>query len=196
MPEAETQFLSTPAPRPAVGDPAPQTSVLLSATGESFPLPRLWQTGPAILLFLRHLGCSFCRELIAQMREDVGLFCERGVTLGLINVAGPKATTLFCEERDLGLPFVCLSDPERAAFTAFGLSRVGPLELFTPHVVARGIQATLHGHFVGMPKGDLFQMPGVFIVDSGGSVRYAHRSRDMSDNPSNSELLAILDAPN
>ncbi len=193
MSNVEANALPRLLPSPTVGEPAPGISVLHAATGESYALPRLWQTGPAVLLFLRHLGCTFCRELVSQLRQDVTRFCERGVTLALINVADTKQTNLFCAERDLGLPFLCLSDPQRSAFTAYGLSRVGPLELFTPHVVARGIQATLHGHFVGMPKGDLFQMPGVFIVDTEGIVRYAHRSKDMSDNPPNADLFAVLD---
>jgi peroxiredoxin len=41
---------------------------------------------------------------------------------------------------------------------------------------------------------DYRQMPGVFVIDRTGVIRYAHRNRDVSDNPPNDELLEALAA--
>jgi peroxiredoxin len=146
-----------------------------------------------VLVFLRHSGCAFCREQVAQLQRDEARFARLGVTIGLITVGKPEDTARFCADRDLHPPFVCLSDHERAGYHAYGLSRGRPHELLAPRVFARGFQAALHGHFQGLPKGDPFQMPGIFIVDTTGTVRYAHRSADAADNPSNAEIFAVLD---
>jgi peroxiredoxin len=36
------------------------------------------------------------------------------------------------------------------------------------------------------------QMPGTFLIDTAGEVRYAHRNRFPADNPPLEELLAAI----
>ncbi len=178
--------------RPALGEPAPD--VTLTAAGKSEPLllSSLWKERPAVLVFLRHLGCMFCREHTAQLQESLPLFQELEVRIALINFESEEATQKFCSARNLNEPFLCLSDTERNAYRAYNLSRITATELFAPHVWARGFQAALHGHLASIPKGDPFQMPGVFVVDTAGILRYAYRSRDAADNPPNEPILTVL----
>lgn len=177
---------------PIVGESAPSLPILRASDNESVPLASLWQDGPAVLVFLRHFGCTFCREHTAELRRDSGRFTEYGATVALITVTNPADTAAYCADRAIAAPFLCLSDPDKRAYQAYGLMRGSASELLSPHVIRRGFQATLHGHFVGMPKGDPFQMPGVFIVDRTGIVQYAHRHKDAADNPPNADLFAIL----
>ena len=179
---------------PGVGQRAPVITVTNALDSSGFCLSDLWKEGPAVLVFLRHLGCSFCREHVAQLRQDRDRFRDCSASIGLVTVGLPRETEAFCRERDLFSAFTCLCDPGKAAYEAYGLSRAPARELITPHVLARGFQAALHGHFVGMPKGDPFQMPGTFIVDVHGEIRYAHRHRDMADNPPNADLFAVLES--
>jgi peroxiredoxin len=176
---------------PLVGEMAPDLMILRD-DGVETPLSRLWQDGPAVLVFLRHSGCTFCREHVAQLQNDISRFVELQTVLGLITVGRPTDASAFC--REFPASFVCLSDAEKHVYRAYGLSRGTSQELFGPHIWARGFQAALHGHFQGMPKGDPFQMPGVFIVDGTGIVRYVHRHRDAADNPPNRELFEILES--
>lgn len=180
--------------RPRVGDMAPDLMVTEAVGGRPFPLADLWKDGPALLVFLRHLGCSFCREQVSNLKDDIDRFRALNTTIGLITPVGIVDADQFCDRRNITGAMLCLSDSERTAYAAFGLAQVYLGDLFAPSVVGRGIQAALHGHFVGMPKGDIFQMPGVFIVDTAGAVRYAHRHKDISDNPANADLLAALEA--
>ena len=57
-----------------------------------------------------------------------------------------------------------------------------------------GAKATLKGHTQGRTVGDPWQMPGAFVFDREGTVRYAHRAASASDNPTNAELFEALDA--
>lgn len=40
--------------------------------------------------------------------------------------------------------------------------------------------------------GDVFQMPGTFIIDSEGIVRYARYSRHVADHPPTADLITAL----
>ena len=184
---------STPLPLPVIGEKAKDRVITNAETGAPYPLSNLWSEGPGILVFLRHLGCAFCREHISQLQQDFDRFEALGATLGLITVAQPEDTLAFSRDRNLLDHYVCLSDPEKQAYLAYGLSRTSVTGLLTANVFARGFQATLHGHLSGLPKGDPFQMPGLFIVDQEGFIQYAHRSKDASDNPSNASLFEVLE---
>lgn len=84
--------------------------------------------------------------------------------------------------------------PDRTAHRAFGLRRGTVNQTLGPQVwlpwlknMATGkVQTGIWG------KGDPAQLAGTFVVDTGGIVRYEHRARNVSDQPSNEELLSAL----
>ncbi len=90
------------------------------------------------------------------------------------------------------MPFTCLADPQRSAYRAFALRQGRPAELFGPAVLARYVQAALKGHLGGTPVGDTRLLPGTFIIDRDGTVRYAHYARHAGDHPPVAELVAAL----
>ncbi|MCC6445723.1 MAG: redoxin domain-containing protein [Armatimonadetes bacterium] len=129
---------------------------------------------------------------MAQLRRDEAAFHRRNASVALIGMGTPGETDAFCRSRSL--PFACLSDPSRQAYEAYGLARVSlPQILGSGRAYIRMASAFMQGHGFSRPVGDARQMPGVFIVDRAGRVRYAHRHKDVSDNPPNEALLAVLD---
>lgn len=185
--------VSAPLQEINMGDMAPDVTVRRD-DGSEISLSQLWRDNPVVLVFLRHLGCIFCREHVARLRHDEARFHELGATIALITMGQPHETAEFCAARAPEEIFICLSDPEAQAYRAFGLSRGTSAEVMAPRVWGRGLQAMLHGNFPGIPRRDPMQMPGVFIVDRSGTVRYAYRSKDSADNPPNGELLNALAA--
>lgn len=96
-----------------------------------------------------------------------------------------KAFSLF-----FALPFpLLLCGDDLTVFRAYGLGRGTPGQLFGWRSWTHGVLATLRGHFVGKLVGDRFQMPGAFVVDTHGTVRFAHRHKDAADNPAAQILL-------
>ncbi len=89
-------------------------------------------------------------------------------------------------------PFPCLADPRLEGYRAFALRRGGPAELFGPRVLLRYAQAALKGHLGGVPVGDTRLLPGTFIIDRQGTVRYARYARHAGDHPPVAELVAAL----
>jgi peroxiredoxin len=98
----------------------------------------------------------------------------------------------FCRKR--GVPFDCLGDPEREGYHAVGLERGSAREYIGPQLAKGFLRAARHGGLPGVPKGDVAQRPGTFVVSSEGKVLYAHYNKDSSDNPPLDDLLAAMRA--
>jgi peroxiredoxin len=98
-----------------------------------------------------------------------------------------EPTYHFARKRDV--PFDCLGDPEREGYHAVGLERGSAREYLGPQLTKGFVRAARKGAFVGIPKGDVAQRPGTFVVSPEGKVLYAHYHQDSADNPPISELL-------
>jgi AhpC/TSA antioxidant enzyme len=70
------------------------------------------------------------------------------------------------------------SDQAKELYQAFGLERGNLSQLFSIKTFTRGFEALRNGgHFVGKPVGDVWQMPGVFLVYKGEILRsFKHES--------------------
>lgn len=178
---------------PQFGDRAPEEFVIVPQTGSEIPLSCLWSQSPTLLVFLRHFGCPFCLELVAQLREIKEDFLARGVLVALISLSPPKRTQRFCQDKQLmQAPFACFCDPQRLAYRAFSLGRATVLQFTQGQVFSNAFKAMMHRHFSVLPQGDPLQMPGIFLVDRCGIVRYVHRYKHIADNPSLAEIREAL----
>lgn len=101
-----------------------------------------------------------------------------------------KQAQALCERFDA--PFPCLADPRRQGYRAFGLKRGSWWEVIGPAAVRRGMQAARKGHHIEKVVGDVRQLPGTFIIDGTGTVRYARYARHSGDHPATAELIAAL----
>lgn len=91
------------------------------------------------------------------------------------------------------MPFACVVAPDRSAHRAFGLRRGTLNQLAGPRVWLPWLKNQVTGHHQGrFGQGDVAQLPGTFVVDAAGIVRFAHRGRTSSGNPPNEELLMAL----
>ena len=91
-----------------------------------------------------------------------------------------------------GWPFPVVSDPERTAYQAFGLSSAGWARLLGPRVVLRYAALMLRGFRPGLSGADVHQLGGDFVLDERRRLLYAHRSVDPADRPPVSALLNAL----
>jgi peroxiredoxin len=129
-----------------------------------------------------------------QLRDDRERFAESGATISLIGLGPHTRAQLFCDERHV--PFECLSDPSQEAYRAYGLERGNNRQLFGPQLILRYAKAlfTRDVEVAKLSGDDYRQMPGVFVIDRQGVIRYAHRNKDVADNPPNDELLEAIAA--
>ena len=158
-------------------------------TSSGATLAALSEPRPLLVVFLRHAGCTFCREALADIARDCGRIESRGVGIALVHMGpeNPATRAHFAQYGLDDLPRV--SDPDRELYRALGLGRGTLGQLFGLKCWLRGFRAgVIDGHWVGKLVGDGFQMPGVFVVERGVVThRFVHRSA--ADRP-DYQLLA------
>lgn len=64
------------------------------------------------------------------------------------------------------------------------------LRLIAPDAIKAGARAAAQGHTQGKATGDSQRLPGTFIIDQDGIVRFAYYGKFAGDNPDLSGLLA------
>lgn len=161
-------------------------------TNMGLTLDELSRISPVLLVFLRHMGCTFCREALADLGSQRREIEQQGARLVLVHMCGERDAERFFAR--YGLEDVQrISDPERTLYRAFGLPRGRFGDVLGPKVWWRGFQAgVLGGHGVGRLMGDGFQMPGVFLIFHGEIVR-SYRHQSAADRP---DYLALVTGRN
>lgn len=91
--------------------------------------------------------------------------------------------------RSTSLPFLLLSDPDRALYGALEARRMGPLELFRPAVAIGALRAFARGHRQVGVTGDRFQLGATALVDREGRVAVVRRARHAADHPPTDWIL-------
>jgi len=144
-------------------------------TGES--VGELSRRGPVLLMLVRHFGCTFCRQAMAELSVKLSEFNQHGVTPVIVHQSGAERGREFL--RQYGLDHIPqVSDPDKKLYRGLGLPRGSFAELFGVSSIMAGLSAAKHG--VGKLEGDGFQMPGAFLIRSGRVVE-AYRYRHAGD---------------
>ena len=109
----------------------------------------------------------------------------------LVGLGRPEQAREFCGRRRI--PFVCVVGPGRGVHRAFGLRRGSLNQVAGPRTWGPWLRDQLGPNHQGrFGQGDMAQLPGTFVVDAGGIIRYAHRGRRANDYPPNDEVLFVL----
>ena len=115
-------------------------------------------------MFLRHSGCTFCRETLADLREQLDRIRDRGFEAVIVHMSHPMKATQLLERYDLGTAHR-ISDPHQQLYRAFGIGRGNFGQLFGKAVWLRAARALFWDrHGLGLLDGDGFQMPAAFVV--------------------------------
>ncbi len=144
-------------------------------------LEALSSAAPTLVVFLRHAGCVFCREALADLQAQRAAIEALGVRLALVHMSEPLNATLQLERYGLG-DVHRFSDPECRLYRAFSLERGGFRQLFGARVIWRGLVALVRGCSVGRLEGDGFRLSGVFLLEKGRVVA-EHRAATAADRP-------------
>jgi hypothetical protein len=139
----------------------------------------LSEARPILVTLTRHSGCTFCKEMLADLAAAAPRIKAQGIGLAIVTMDPSSANLMRSHEQGLR-DASWVSDPERVLYRALDLRRGTILQLFGPRVWLSGIVATLRGHFVGPLVGDGFQMPGAFVIHRGEVVK-AFRHAAASD---------------
>ncbi len=146
---------------------------------------------PQLVVFLRHSGCTFCRQALSDLAQQVDELKSHGVELVLVHQGDPDSGAKWFAEYGLHEAHQ-ISDPQTKLYQAFELGRASILDIFHPSVWWKGLHAAIfQRHWFGKIVGNVMQMPGVFLLDKGKVVR-AYRHRLASDRPNYVELACPI----
>lgn len=93
----------------------------------------------------------------------------------------PKHIERYCGK--LAPSVECIARMDTEAYTAYGLQQAGFSEIVSLNTFKNVVKTISSGHTGGQVIGDARMMPGSFIIDRGGVVRWAYYSKDVSDHP-------------
>ena len=124
------------------------------------------------------------------MRREKEAFDQVGARVVLVGLGSVGETATFKERFEV--PFAMIADPQKHLFRAFRLKQASVGSLFSAQMIAKGVSAMAKGHSIGKPKGDVRQLPGVFIIDTAGLIRFSHYAASPADHPRPEILLDVL----
>jgi hypothetical protein len=154
-------------------------------------LLELVDESPLLLIFLRHFGCSFCRQTLDDVSKIRDVIEAKGIRPVFVHLGTPERAKPYFD-------YYHLSDVERVsdpgatlyASSVFHLPRKNVVsQLFVPAVWKGWLQGALRKHGIGMIKEDADQMPGIFYLQKRAIVR-AYRYKTIADQPNYLKLIA------
>lgn len=171
-------------------DPAPDLE-LQDVNGKPVLLSSYWQSKTLILAFTRHFGCPQCKEMVDHLVVASPDLKEKNLGLVIVTQGTPEAAREFCAERAPDI--ICLADPERKAYRAYGLDRANVWQSFLSFNVWRSNRRLKRerGWNTDLPPNgqDAMQMAGTFIIAPDGRIRLPYYYDDIADHPSVDLLL-------
>ncbi|MBM3964695.1 MAG: redoxin domain-containing protein [Planctomycetes bacterium] len=134
-----------------------------------------------LLVFLRHAGCTFCRETLDELRSTRSTWSGLGMLPVVVHMGSDEESRGMMQRFDLAdLPTI--SDPDCRLFRAYQLPRGSISQLFGWNVWVRGfIVAIVKGYGFGKIRGDGFQLSGAFLVRHGKIIK-GNPSKDAADS--------------
>jgi peroxiredoxin len=157
--------------------------------GHDVRLGQLWAQRTAVLVFVRHFGCLFCRQQVADLSAHREQIRSLGAELVVIGHGTVDEVRAFRDEHHLTFPL--FTDPGRQSYRALEM-RHGRRTLMSPRVVVHTITAMWQGFRQTFVAGDPLQQGGVVVIAPGGVERYRYISREAGDHPPVSRILAAL----
>ena len=155
---------------------------VLRDDGTQVPLHSLAADRTVALVFLRHLGCVFCRQLDELADENVVF----------VTMSEPALTRRF--RKWMRSPHLFLADPERRLYEAFGVPRTSAGRFFSAQVVRKALAAYREGHRNSLTFDDQLQLSGTYVMDREGRILARFVAENISDVPSPETLREVLRA--
>ena len=142
---------------------------------------------PILLIFLRHFGCTFCRQALKEISELRERIEQKGTKIIFVHMSDKETAKEYFKKYKIDHP-IHISDPICRYYAAFGLKKGNLTQLFGLSTWIRGFRAgVIDGHGLGKQLGDSFQMPGVFGIYK-GEIKNKYIHKVASDRPDYEQL--------
>jgi peroxiredoxin len=172
------------------------TAELLSwhTTNKGEVLLEVSKEQPVMLVFLRHFGCTFCRDTLTAISRYRDSIEKQGTRIILIHQLDEESAVEELKKYNLS-DIEHVSDKELILYKGFHLRRGTITQLFGVKEWSEFLKKGIIGGLgIGAPGDqDPFQMPGIFLIFEGKIIKqFVHRTA--SETPPYIEL-AKMDMP-
>jgi peroxiredoxin len=153
---------------------------LLNARGKPVFLADVLNHRPTVACFVRHFGCIFCFEHVADAIQHKPKIESLGGQLIIIGNGNPSHAREF--ERDMKLEGHVYTDPSRQLYRALSM-RHGIARTINLNTSRNARRAFLAGFRQVAVKGDRWQQGGNVVFAADGSIRltqYAESAGDLT----------------
>lgn len=163
------------------GERAPSATVF-TPEGRPLNLESLYGEAPTVLIFYRGGWCPYCRDHLADLRNVEDELKEAGFQILALSPDKPEFVAEATDEHDYG--YRLLSDYRAEAALAFGLAFRVPAQTLENYR-ENGLYLRERS---GQPHG-LLPVPAAYVIDTGGTIRYAHWNPNYKKRIEAQELL-------
>lgn len=165
---------------------------VLTLDSERVRLREYWREAPVVTGFLRHYGCLFCHQMVADVVKTVPEIIARGARVVLIGNGTVEQAAYFFGQKKLPMEHCyVVTDPERETYQAAQFQRGYVRTFFDKRGRSAYKQARAEGHRIGGLFGDLTQLGGVLVTRPPARFVALHRSEFAGDHP---DMLRVLEA--
>ncbi len=146
---------------------------------------------PVLLIFLRHFGCSFCRQALDQVALIRHQIAARGAQPVFVHLGSPERAKPYFDYYQLST-VERVSNPDASLYqhSVFALARMNPyLNALSLKVWKGWLSGALLKYGIGRIQEDGHQMPGVFFLKGRRIVR-GFRYQSIADEPNYLKLIS------
>lgn len=166
------------------------SAITLDAEDRRIPLPELWQSGPVLVVLLRHSGCPICREHLIVTEGILDDILAAGCrVVGVCLGSGQEAKAL---QDELALRFPVYGDQEQVLYRQLQMPRGSWWQVTLGPMLREPIKAVRRLRDVRKPGRDVRQLGGVVLLSDTGEVVYRYCQSDSADMPGDDEVMAAV----
>ena len=138
-----------------------------------------------VLYFLRHAGCTFCREGLSDLKQNETIFNNK--KLFIIHMAQDNNDSsdigILIKKLNFKINIELIADPDRRLYRIAGIQRAKFKQVFSLRTIYKGfIAGIINRHGVGKLEGDGFMMSGLFFYRKKRLI-YSWLPVDVSESP-------------
>src|SRR3954469_17391234 len=174
--------------------PRPRPTAAALEIGARVPeLPGLGRGRPAIVAFLRHVGCPFAEATVRQM---VALAAERpAIDFLAVTHSDDAPSRRWCASFGGAGGVQLVPDPDRARYAAWGVGLSDRRHFAGPEslgALRRLLDDGIHNRWA---SGNRWQAAATFAVDPAGVLRWRHVPGHAGDLPPLADAVTALVGP-
>lgn len=155
---------------------------LLNADGKEIPARFLWESQPAILIFLRHFACQACQAHAVEVWKQRKQYESKGALLHFIGNGAPHFINSFKQQNGLDEASF-FTDPSLKAFRAAGFRKGFWIDPGEMHSRGEFIWLAIRYQMKMTNEGNVWQLGGVLVISPQAEVKYQFISQAMGDFP-------------